>query len=81
MIPTLSKIIEKWVSKKLMSYLESYKLLHQKQSGFRIGHSTESAFTLITDTWLKAINSGHLVGCTLIDFRKAIDLVDHHLLL
>ena len=80
-LPTLSKTIEKSVSKKLMTYLESYKLLHQKQSGFRTGHSIESALTLITDTWLKAINNGNLVGCILVDFRKAFDLVDHHLLL
>ena len=35
----------------------------------------------MTDTWLKAINEGKLVGCAMIDFRKAFDLVDHKLLL
>ena len=35
----------------------------------------------MTDTWLKAINEGKLVGCAMIDFRKAFDLVDHDLLL
>ena len=35
----------------------------------------------MTDTWLKAINEGKLVGCATIDFRKAFDLVDHQLLL
>ena len=35
----------------------------------------------MTDTWLKAINEGELVGCAMIDFRKAFDLVDHKLLL
>ena len=44
-------------------------------------HSTESALILMTDTWLKAINEGKLVGCAMIDFRKAFDLVDHNLLL
>ena len=34
----------------------------------------------MTDTWLKAINEGKLVGCAMIDFRKAFDLVDHELL-
>lgn len=68
-------------TEKLMSYIESYKLLHRKQNGFRTGHSTESALTQITDPWLKAINNGNLVGCIMVDFRKAFDLVDHHLLL
>ena len=66
---------------KLMSYLNNYQLLHQKQSGFRSGHSTESALVLMTDTWLNAINNGNLVCCVLVDFRKAFDLVDHKLLL
>ena len=80
-LPTLSKIIEKWTATKLMSYLDKYKLLHKNQSGFRKNHSTESALILMTDTWLKAINEGKLVGCAMIDFRKAFDLVDHNLLL
>ena len=78
---TLSKIIEKWIVTHLMSYLNKYQLLHKNQSGFCKNHSTESALILMTDTWLKAINEGKLVGCAMIDFRKAFDLVDHKLLL
>ena len=33
----------------------------------------------MTDTWLQAINDGNIVGCVLVDFRKAFDLVDHKL--
>ena len=33
------------------------------------------------DSWLKAINEGNMVGCVLVDFRKAFDLVDHQILL
>ena len=64
-----------------MPYLNKYQLLHKNQSGFRKNHSTESALILMTDTWLKAINEGKLVGCAMIDFKKAFDLVDHKLLL
>ena len=80
-LPTLSKIIEKWIEKNLMLYLDKHTLLHKNQSGFRKNHSTESALILMTNTWLKAINNGKLVGCAMIDFRKAFDLVDHELLL
>ena len=49
-----------------------------KQKSFnRIG----SHFYYRYYTWLKAINEGKLVGCAMIDFRKAFDLVDHELLL
>ena len=64
-----------------MSFLNSHKLFHEKQSGFREGHSTESALILMIDSWLKAINDGKFVGCLMVDFRKAFDLVDHSLLL
>ena len=33
------------------------------------------------DSWLKAINEGNMVGCVLVDFRKAFDLVYHKILL
>ena len=78
---TLSKIIEKWIQIKLMFCLNNNVLLHENQGGFRKNHSTESALILMTDTWLKAINEGKLVGCAMIDFRKAFDWVDHQLLL
>ena len=78
-LPILSKIIKKkCVWKKLMTYLYNYKLVHKHRSG--MGRSTESALILIVVTLLKAINNGDLVGCILVDFRKAFDLVDHNLL-
>ena len=80
-LPTLSKVIEKWVNKQFLEYLNSFDLLHKSQSGFRPKHSTESALTQMVDSWLKAVNVGKLVGCVLIDFRKAFDLVDHKVLL
>ena len=62
---------------KLISYRNNNQLLHQKQSGFSSGHSTESALILKTDTWLNIINDGNFVGCVSVHFR----LVDHKLLL
>ena len=35
----------------------------------------------MVDSWLKAVNAGKLIGCVLVDFRKAFDLVDHKVLL
>ena len=65
-----------------MSFLNiNHNLLHEKQSCFREGHSTESALILMIDSWLKAINDGKFVGCLMVDFRKAFDLLDHNILL
>ena len=68
------------IQKHFMSYLDSsFDLIHDSQSGFRAGHSTETALLLITERWLKALNDGKVVGSVMVDFRKAFDLVDHTL--
>ena len=61
--------------------LNNFNLLHKSQSGFRARHSTESALILMVDSWLKALNAGKLIGCVMVDFRKAFDLVDRQILL
>ena len=80
-LPTLSKLIEKFIQKHLSSFLNEFGVIHKSQSGFRPGHSTETALLLMTENWLKAINEGKIVGSVMVDFRKAFDLVDHELLL
>ena len=80
-LPTISKLIEKWVESQFSKYLNEFNLLYKSQSGFRPKHSTESALILMTESWPKAINEGKIVGCVLVDFPKAFDLVDHHILL
>ena len=74
-LPTLSKLIEKFMQKHLRNYLNTFDVLHKFQSGFRSG------LTLMTERWLKAINDGNIVGTIMIDFRKAFDLLDHDLLI
>ena len=51
------------------------------KSGFRPVHSTESALTLMTENWLKALNEGKIMGEAMVDFKKAFNLVDPSLLL
>ena len=80
-LPTLSKLLEKFIQKHFMQYLNTFDLIHKYQSGFRAGHSTESALLLMTERWLKASDEGKVVGSCMVDFRKAFDLVDHTLLL
>ena len=41
---------------KISNYLNFHKNVHQRQSGFRKGHSTESALISMIETWLKVIN-------------------------
>ena len=79
-LPILSKLLEKLIQQNLMGYLNAYDVLHQSQSEFRSGHSTETALMLMNERWLKAINDGNIIGTIMVYFRKAFDLVDHSLL-
>ena len=80
-LPTVSKIIERHVSDQISQYLNSHKLLYERQSGFRNNHSRESALTAIIDDWISAIDRNEIVGRVLLDLSKAFDLVDHKILL
>ena len=79
-LPVLSKVREKHVHDSLLSFLESYKLLHNTLSGFRPNQSCETALVHMIDKWLQAIDKGDMVGVIFIDLRKAFELVDHILL-
>ena len=82
-LPSLSKLLEKLYKKHFLSlsYLDSFDLIHRSQSGFRAGHSIETALLLMTERWLKALNEGNVVGSVMVDIRKTFDLVDHAFLL
>ena len=80
-LPTVSKLIVNWVDSQFSVYLNNFNLLHESQSGFRPKHSTETALIHMIDSWLRAVNVGKIIGCVLVDFRKAFDLVDHNILL
>ena len=73
-LPTLSKLIEKFMQKHLMNYLNTFDVLHKFQSVFRSGHSTETALTLMTERWLKAINDGNIVGTIMMILEKRLIL-------
>ena len=80
-LPLISKIIEKHVAKHLFRYLNKYNLLHTSQSGFRKGHSCQTALVKLVDNWLNHIDKGDIVGAIFFDLKKAFDVVDHNILL
>ena len=80
-LPIVSKVIEKHVTKHLFAYLNKYKLLYKSQSGFREKYSCQTALISILDRWLNDIDDGNIVGAIFFDLRKAFDVVDHSILL
>ena len=76
-LPVLSKIIEKHITKHIFAYLNKYDILHKSQSGFRKNHSCNTALISLLDKWLKNIDKGEITGAIFFDLRKAFDVVDH----
>ena len=80
-LPIFSKIFERVMYKRLLSFINRNNLLYKYQFGFREKHSTNMALIVMIDKILEAINDGNLVIGLFIDFSKAFDTLDHNILL
>jgi len=65
----------------LMNYLTLNNLSPSLQSGFRPGHSTETAILLVLSEIIQAVGSGDFAALVLLDLSAAFDTVDHEILL
>ena len=81
MLLVLSKILEKAVHSKLLSYLKKNKLLTEFQFGFRKQRSTKMAATHLCDQIRREMNNGNMVGAMYLNLSKAFGTVDHDLLI
>ena len=83
-ISTLSsfrKVFEKLIYNQPYNFLEKYSILYKYQFGFRKGHSTEQAILEIIDLLKKAMDKKLLTYGLFLDFLKAIDTINHDILL
>lgn len=81
LISNIAKIFEKIIHKRLMSFINLHKLIHEYQLGFLKNKGTKDAFAYTTDFIYGEINKGNCVLTTFLDFQKAFDLVPHDILL
>ncbi len=77
-LPVLAKVFESLVNDQMKEYLFNHNILNAFQSGFRAGHSTITATTLVTNDLLTALDKRQHCSALLV---IGIDLVDHALLL
>lgn len=80
-LPVVAKVFEKFVHQQLYVYLQKHKILHQAQSGFRPGHTTQDVIVASVDDWRRGLDDNHLVAVVLVDLSKAFNSVNHDLLL
>ena len=80
-LPVISKLLERVVAQQLTDYLDRHSLLPPLQSGFRPGHSTETAVLRVISDVLEAIDRGDVAALVLLDLSAAFDTVDHNILM
>lgn len=79
-LPVLSKLFEKLLAEQIYDFIRSRRLMTSIQSGFRPVHSTATALLKITHDITSALDKRLIAVLLLLDFSKAFDSVNHHLL-
>ena len=80
-LPVFSKIVERLVYDRLISYIQKHKILFEYQFGFQKGKSTHRALITRVDKVNEALDNGDYVVGVFFDFSKDFDIVEHAILL
>ena len=80
-LPVLSKLSERLVLSRVMSYSNNLNLFPTHQSAYRRLHSTETAVTKVYSDTLGSAADGELSLLILLCLSAVVDLVDHSILL
>ena len=81
MLSNIDKILERLMYNRLYNFLEKKEIIFSLQFGFRQKYSTTHALINLTDKIRHEIDKGNYAWGIFVDFQKAFDTVDHHILL
>ena len=81
LLPLFSKILEKLMYNRLLSFLNKCNVINKNKFGFRNNHSTYMALLIMLENMRNALDNGEYVVGIFLDFQKAFDTVDHNILL
>ena len=80
-LPVFSKILERLVYTRILTHINERNLLYKYQFGFRNEHSPKLAIIYLVDKITNALQNGDFVLGLYLDFSKALDTVNHDILL
>ena len=80
-LPFLSKVLERVVASRINSHMVACNIDETYQSGFKSGHSTETALLNVSDCLRRAADRGCASILVLLDLSSAFDTIDHTVLL
>ena len=81
LLPVISKVIQKVIYNQIYSFFNKHLGFNDNQYEFRSGHSTEYAITEVIDRTIAALDSNETPINIFLDLSKAIDTLDHSILL
>uniref|UniRef100_A0A9J7YHT7 Reverse transcriptase domain-containing protein n=1 Tax=Cyprinus carpio carpio TaxID=630221 RepID=A0A9J7YHT7_CYPCA len=81
LLPFIAKTLERAVFNQLSMFLVQNNLLDSNQSGFKSGHSTETALLSVTEALRLARAASKSSVLILLDLSAAFDTVNHQILL
>ncbi len=81
LLPFIAKTLERVVFNQVSLFLSQNNKLDAKQSGFRSGHSTETALLSVTEALRTAKVDSKSSVLILLDLSAAFDTVNHQILL
>ena len=80
-LTNFSKIFEKIIANRLISFIDKHKIISSAQFGFRKKHSTYMALMKLYDKVSQAIDNNEFCIGIFIDLSKAFDTLNHEILL
>lgn len=81
LLPSIDKVFEKIIYKRMISFIDKYKLINEQQFGFQKNKSCIHAILSFTEEMRKQLDNKEGGTSVFVDLKKAFDTIDRKILL